>query len=72
MNENMNKVLTAFDNFKTAAFDLLLSLENVQSDKPDLIFCEDYPFQLSFDELFNEIVLWTDTQKEIIKGAYEK
>lgn len=61
-----NQLLSAFDEFKKATFNLV---DRMLTTDMDLIFSEDYPFNKSFDELYFDIVSWVDTQTTIIKGA---
>lgn len=62
-----NQLLSAFDEFKKATFNLVDRM--LATDSIDFDFSEDYPFNKSFDELYFDIVSWINTQTIIIKGA---
>ncbi len=61
------EAIKAFDDFKKSAFALYEALYRVQSDDVDIDFHEDYPFQLSFDEMIHEIATWVDTQTGLLE-----
>jgi len=56
------EMLRALYNFKQSAFALNEAWDNMQYDAPGTDLAEDYPFQLSFDEMVLEIANWVDTQ----------
>lgn len=68
--KDLKVIQSAFDNFINAWIELDEVLNKVQ-EETDLLFSEDYPFQMSFDELPYEVINWRDTQMNIIKGAYK-
>lgn len=60
------EAVKALYNFKQSAFALNEAIDNVLLDNPNTDLSDDYPFQLSFDEMIYEIANWVDTQTTLL------